>query len=286
MRADVNLSIRPVGQEAYGVRTEMKNMNSFKAIARAIEYEAKRQIELLESGKQVVQETRRWDENKDASFAMRSKENAQDYRYFPEPDIPPLELSEAYLADIRESLPELPAAKKARYRSEYGLPEYDTDIITGTAALARLFEGTVALCGKPKEVSNWIMGDLLRLVKNADMDASDVELEHQKLADVIGLLADGKVNRSAAREAFEAAFQTGADPKRYVEENGLLIVTDTGALETAVEEVLAENQKIVQDYLGGKEKAFGALVGNCMKKLRGKADPAAVNRLLHEKLGK
>ncbi len=286
MRADVNLSIRPVGQEAYGVRTEMKNMNSFKAIARAIEYEAKRQIELLESGKQVVQETRRWDENKDASFAMRSKENAQDYRYFPEPDIPPLELSEAYLADIRESLPELPAAKKARYRSEYGLPEYDTDIITGTAALARLFEGTVALCGKSKEVSNWIMGDLLRLVKNADMDASDVELEPQKLADVIGLLADGKVNRSAAREAFEAAFQTGADPKRYVEENGLLIVTDTGALETAVEEVLAENQKIVQDYLGGKEKAFGALVGNCMKKLRGKADPAAVNRLLHEKLGK
>ena len=286
LRCDVNLSVRPMGSQELGTRTEMKNLNSFKAISRAIAYEARRQIELIEEGKRVVQETRRWDENKDATYAMRSKENAQDYRYFPEPDIPPLELSEAYLADIRESLPELPAAKKARYRSEYGLPEYDTDIITGTAALARLFEGTVALCGKPKEVSNWIMGDLLRLVKNADMDASDVELEPQKLADVIGLLADGKVNRSAAREAFEAAFQTGADPKRYVEENGLLIVTDTGALETAVEEVLAENQKIVQDYLGGKEKAFGALVGNCMKKLRGKADPAAVNRLLHEKLGK
>ncbi len=202
MRADVNLSVRPMGETKFGTRTEMKNLNSFKAISRAIEFESRRQIEVLEEGGKIVQETRRWDDNKDASYAMRSKENAQDYRYFPEPDLPPVELSDERLAEIRNSLPEMAEQKKKRYVEEFGLPEYDARMITGEKPLAVFFERAASSCSRPKEVSNWIMGDLTRLLKDASMEAREMKLNPETLARLIELVEEGKINRRSAREIF------------------------------------------------------------------------------------
>ncbi|MDL2225855.1 Asp-tRNA(Asn)/Glu-tRNA(Gln) amidotransferase subunit GatB [Eubacteriales bacterium OttesenSCG-928-M02] len=285
MRADINLSVRQEGAEAYGTRTEMKNMNSFKAIGRAIAYEAKRQIELLEKGERVIQETRRWDDNKGMSYAMRSKENAQDYRYFPEPDIPPLRIAQAQIDGWKGELPELPQARYQRYVAEYGLPEFDAGILTGTKALAELFEGATEICNRPKDVSNFIMGDILRLVgEQEDMEEGDIAFAPEKLATIVNLLANGKINRQSAKKILAQVFYEDVDPVGYMEAEGLAIVVDEGALAAAVEKVLGENEKSVADYKGGKEKAFGALVGGVMKEMRGKADPATVNRMLKERL--
>ena len=284
MRADVNLSVREAGSETLGTRTEMKNLNSFKAITRAIEGERERQIELLEMGKKVVQETRRWDDNKEASHAMRSKEDAQDYRYFPEPDLPPIVISDEWLSSIRARQPELRTQKLIRYKKEFDIPEYDAQILTSAKKLADLFEATTALCKKPKKVSNWLMVETMRLMKEKGMEAEDLSFSPENLAKLIELTESGTINSSVAKEVFEEIFLKDVDPEAYVEEQGLKTVNDEGALLEVVRKVIEENPKSAADYRGGKEKALGFLVGQTMKAMKGKADPGAVNRMLKEQL--
>lgn len=286
LRADINLSVREMGVEKFGTRTEMKNMNSFKAIARAVEGERKRQIEVLSYGGRIVQETRRWDENKDTSFAMRSKEDAQDYRYFPEPDLVSLEITEEWLSEIKAREPELRDAKMARYEKEFGIPAYDAAIITGAKKMADIFEECVALCGKPKEVSNWLMVETMRLLKEAEMDAEDLLLEPKKLASLITLIDEGKINRTVAKEVFEQIFKENIEPETYVKEKGLLMVQDDALLGETILRVLAENTQSVADFKGGKDRAFGFLVGQTMKAMKGKADPGKVNERLKQALEK
>ena len=284
MRADVNLSVREAGAKEFGTRTEMKNLNSFRAITHAIEGERERQIELLESGQQVTQETRRWDDAKEYSYAMRSKEDAQDYRYFPDPDLTPVYISDEWLAQIRDSQPEFREEKMARYKKEYDIPEYDIGIITDSKHLADLFEETVAICGQPKKVSNWLMGETLRLLKEKNMDPEDICFSPEHLARLIGLVDSKAVNSTVAKEVFEVMFDKDIDPESYVEERGLRTVNDEGALRKTVEEVIAANPQSVADYRNGKEKAIGFLVGQTMKAMKGKADPGMVNRVLKELL--
>ena len=284
MRADVNLSIREAGAAEFGTRTEMKNLNSFKAIARAIEGERERQIDLLESGEKVIQETRRWDDNKGESYAMRSKEDAQDYRYFPDPDLVPIEVDEAFLDRIREKQPEIREEKMARYKEEFDIPEYDIDIITGSKRMADLFEATVALGAQPKKVSNWLMVETLRLLKENDMEPEDIRFSPEHLAALIAMADKKEINSSVAKEVFEEIFKNDVDPAKYVEEKGLKTVNDEGALRKTVEEVIANNPQSVQDYKSGKEKAIGFLVGQTMKAMKGKADPGMINKMLKELL--
>ncbi len=284
LRCDVNLSVRPAGSEELGTRTEMKNLNSFKAIARAIEYEARRQVELIEEGKRVVQETRRWDENKDATFAMRSKENAQDYRYFPEPDIPPMELSEEYLEHVRSEIPEMAEAKIARYQRDWGLPAYDAQMITGQKALADFFEEAVALGAAPKQAANWIMGEVLRQLSARGLEAKDMTFAPGTLARLIELVRTGKLNRNTAVKVFDAVFDADGDVDAYVREHGLEQVSDAGLVGRAVEQVFTANPKSIEDYRAGKEKAFGFLVGQVMRELKGRASPQVVNQTIREKL--
>ena len=284
LRCDVNLSVRPMGSQELGTRTEMKNLNSFKAISRAIQYEARRQIELIEEGKRVVQETRRWDENKDATYAMRSKENAQDYRYFPDPDLPPVELSEDYLARLRAAQPELAPARMERYQRRFGLPVYDTEMITSQKALSDFFEAVVALGAPAKQASNWIMGEVLRALSARGMEAADMPLSPAALARLITLVAEGRLNRNTAVTVFDAVFDTDGDVDAYVAEHGLEQIQDDSLVEAVVEQAFAGNPKSVADYRAGKEKAFGFLVGQVMRALRGKADPKAVNEAVRRKL--
>ena len=282
MRADVNLSVREVGAETFGTRTEMKNLNSFSAIARAIEGERERQIDLLEEGKEVVQETRRWDDEAEYSYPMRSKEDAQDYRYFPEPDLPPIVISDAWLEEIRAKQPEFRDEKQARYQKEYGLPEYDTEIITADRKLTELFESCIARGAAPKEVSNWIMGDTMRLLKEHEMEPSDLTFAPEHLVKMIEMIESGAINRKVARKVFEAVFKDDVDPETYVEENGLKTVNDEGALRKVIEEIVENNPKSVEDYKAGKKKAMGFFVGQTMRAMKGKADPAMVNQILRE----
>ena len=282
MRADVNLSVREVGATEFGTRTEMKNLNSFKAIARAIEGERARQIELLEEGKQVIQETRRWDDNKEYSYAMRSKEDAQDYRYFPEPDLVPIVISDEWLAEIKAKEPELRTAKLERYKKEYELPDYDAQIITGSKHMADIFEETTAICKKPKKVSNWLMGETLRLFKEHEKEPEDIAFSAENLAKLIELVDGGVINGNVAKEVFEQIFAENIDPEKYVEEKGLKTVNDEGALRETIEQIVADNPKSVEDYHNGKEKAIGFLVGQTMKAMKGKADPGMVNKILKE----
>lgn len=284
MRADVNLSIREVGATEFGTRTEMKNLNSFKAIVRAIENEKERQIDLLEAGKEVIQETRRWDDAKEYSYAMRSKEDAQDYRYFPDPDLVPIVISDEWLDEIRSKQPEFREEKKARYMEEYGLPEYDADILTGTKKLADIFEETIALDANPKKVSNWLMVETMRILKEKEMDADDITFSAVNLAKLIKLTDSQAINSSVAKEVFEKIFSDDIDPDKYVEEHGLKTVNDEGALRETVLKVIEANPKSVEDYHNGKEKAIGFLVGQTMKEMKGKANPAMVNQLLKELL--
>jgi aspartyl-tRNA(Asn)/glutamyl-tRNA(Gln) amidotransferase subunit B len=284
MRADVNLSVREVGAEKFGTRTEMKNLNSFKAITHAIEGERERQIELLEMGRPVIQETRRWDDNKESSHAMRSKEDAQDYRYFPEPDLVPIVISDEWLAAIRARQPELRTEKLIRYKKDFDIPDYDAQIITSAKKMADIFEATTAICGKPKKVSNWLMVETMRLMKEHEMEADDLKFSPEHLADLIELTEAGTINSSVAKEVFEHIFTEDVDPKQYVEEHGLKTVQDEGALRATVEQVIADNPQSVEDYHNGKEKALGFLVGQTMKAMKGKANPGLVNQLLKELL--
>jgi aspartyl-tRNA(Asn)/glutamyl-tRNA(Gln) amidotransferase subunit B len=284
MRADVNLSVREAGAKEFGTRTEMKNLNSFKAIARAIAGETERQIDLLEGGSAVIQETRRWDDNKGESYAMRSKEDAQDYRYFPDPDLTPIVVTDEMLDEIRAKQPEFRTEKMARYKEEYDIPDYDIDIITGSKRMADLFEETVAICGQPKKVSNWLMGETMRLMKEKDMDAEDLDFSPEHLAKLIALVDSKAINSSVAKEVFEVMFEEDIDPEKYVEEKGLKTVNDEGALRRTIEEIVAANPQSVEDYHNGKEKAIGFLVGQTMKAMKGKADPGMVNQILKELL--
>ena len=284
LRCDVNLSVRPAGSTEFGTRTEMKNLNSFKAISRAIAYEARRQIELLEEGKRVVQETRRWDDNKDATFSMRSKENAQDYRYFPEPDIPPLELSEAYLEGLRKEQPEMAEERKERYQKEYGLPEYDAGQITAQKALVDFFEATVALGAPAKEAANWMLGEMMRRLKEEELEPKDMKLTPENLAALISMVEQGTINRNTAAKVFRAIFPDNADARAYVKKHGLEQVSDPALVEHAVEEAFAENAAAVADFKVGNEKALGFLVGQVMRRLKGKADPKTVNEAVRDRL--
>ena len=284
MRADVNLSVREVGAEKFGTRTEMKNLNSFKAIARAIEGERARQIELLEEGKEVIQETRRWDDNKEYSYPMRSKEDAHDYRYFPDPDLVPVIISDEWLQAVKDRQPELRTEKLARYKKEFDIPDYDAEILTGSKRLADLFEETTALCNKPKKVSNWLMGETLRLLKEAGQEPEELIFSAAHLAKLIELLDAGTINQTVAKEVFEQVFRDDIDPEQYVEDHGLKMVNDDNLLRTVVEQVIAANPQSVADYKGGKEKALGFLVGQTMKQMKGKANPGAVNKMLKELL--
>lgn len=284
MRADVNLSVREIGTEDFGTRTEMKNLNSFKAIRRAIEGERERQIELLEDGKAVVQETRRWDDNKEMSYPMRSKEDAKDYRYFPEPDLVPLVISDEWLEEIKGRQPELRDAKMERYAREFDIPEYDIAILTGTKKLADIFEATTALCGKPKKVSNWLMVETMRLLKEKNMDAEDISFSPEHLAALITMVDAKEINGTVAKEVFELIFAEDIDPVSYVEEKGLKTVSDEGALRETIQRIMEENPQSVTDYKNGKTKAMGFLTGQTMKAMKGKADPAVVNKILLELL--
>ena len=284
MRADVNLSVREAGEKEFGTRTEMKNLNSFRAIARAIENERNRQIDLLESGEAVIQETRRWDDTKEYSYAMRSKEDAQDYRYFPEPDLVPIIIDDEWIEEIRGRQPELREEKIARYKKEYGLPDYDAGIITGSKRLADIFEETAKICGKPKKVSNWLMVETMRLLKEHAMEPEDIRFSPENLAKLIALTEAGTVNGATAKEVFEKVFADDIDPDAYVRENGLKTVSDEGELRSVIEQVIRDYPKSVEDYRSGKEKAIGFLVGQTMKAMRGKANPAMVNQILKELL--
>ncbi len=284
MRADVNISVMPVGASRFGTRTELKNMNSFKAIYRAINFESARQIDILENGGKVVQETRRWDANKDATFAMRSKENAQDYRYFPEPDLLPVEISEDWIQYTRDNMPELPEAKRARYVSEYNLSEYDASVLTSDRDIARVFEAVVAICNNPREACNMVTGEMMKLMSETSTLPEELNIDAAKIAAIVDMLTSNKINRNVAKDVFAEVFKNDVDPVKFVEENSLGMLNDDSLVEKTVDEVLAANTKSVEDYKGGKEKAFGFLVGQTMKALKGKADPQTVNKILKEKL--
>ena len=286
MRADVNLSVREYGAKEFGTRTEMKNLNSFKAIARAIENERERQIDLIEAGEAVIQETRRWDDTKEYSYAMRSKEDAQDYRYFPDPDLVPIIISDEWMAEVKSKEPEFRDEKMARYISEFNLPEYDADIITLYKPLADLFEAAVQKGSAPKEASNWLMGETMRIVKDKGIEPDQVKLTGENFAKFLKLIENDVINKTVAKEVFEAIFDGGVNPEAYVEEHGLKMDNDTDGLKKIIEEVVANNSKAVADYQGGNKKAIGALVGQTMKATQGKANPQMINKILNEILNK
>jgi aspartyl-tRNA(Asn)/glutamyl-tRNA(Gln) amidotransferase subunit B len=285
LRADVNLSVRPFGQEEFGTRTEMKNLNSFRSIVRAIEAESKRQIEEIEYGGKITQETRRWDDNKGISFSMRSKEDAHDYRYFPDPDLVPIVIDKLEIDALRDALPELPEARKLRYIDSFGLPEYDAWQLTTTKALSDFFEESVKSGGNPKACSNWIMGDMMKLLKDRDIESEGLPFTGTFLAKMVQMIEKGIISGTIAKKVFDKMFTTGKDPEIIVNEEGLQVVSDEGAIRDLVSKVLAANPQSVIDFRSGKEKAFGFLVGQAMKEARGKADPQLVNKLLKEELG-
>lgn len=284
MRADVNLSVREAGCEVLGTRTEMKNMNSFAAIRRAVTAEAARQIAILEQGDVVVQESRRWDEDTGTSYSMRSKEDAQDYRYFPEPDLPPIVVSEEWKARVRAALPEFREEKRARYLKEYEIPAYDIEILTGSKKLADLFEEASALCGQPKKVSNWLMGETMHLLSERGLDADDLTFSANHLADLIGLIDRGEIGQTVAKQIFLRIFKEDVDPVAVVRAEGLATVRDADKLNEVVETILHSNPKSVQDYLKGKTKAIGYLVGQAMREMKGQADPNVIREMLKERL--
>ena len=282
IRCDVNVSIRPEGSTELGTRVEMKNINTFSGAVRAIDYEIARQIEVVENGGEIQQETRRWDDVKLKNTVMRTKEDAQDYRYFPDPDLVPVWISDEWIERVKAAQPELRTEKLARYESEYGLPQYDAEILTGSKHLADVFEQTVAICGKPKEVSNWLMTEAMRLLKEQEQEPEDMKFSPENLAKLISLVEKNVINRTVAKDVFEAVFKEDVDPEGYVEEHGLKVVNDTDALTKTIEELLEKNPQSVADFKAGKEKAMGFIVGQTMRAMKGKADPAVVNQLVRE----
>ena len=286
LRCDVNLSVRPVGQKEFGTRTETKNLNSFKAIHNSIEFEIQRQIEVLENGGKIYQETRRFDDAKGVGYAMRSKEDAQDYRYFPEPDLAPIVLSEEYINNIKENLPEMPHIKKERYIKEFDLPEYDAEILTSSKKTASFFEKANAICNNPKAVSNWIMGDFARMLNEKEIEIDESKVTEENLASLIMLIDKGTISSKIAKQIFEEMFETGEDAKAIVEKRGLVQISDEGAIKEICQRVVDANPQSIIDYKAGKDRALGFLVGQIMKETKGKANPQIVNKLLLEIINK
>ncbi len=283
-RCDANISLRPKGEEEFGIRTELKNMNSFRNVQRALEYEIKRQQYVLESGGEVMQETRLWDDSQGVTHPMRSKEEAHDYRYFPDPDLVPLVISEEWIEEVRKTIPELPLRKRGRFVKEYDIPPYDAGVLTASRDLADFYEEAVKHSGKPKIASNWIMGDILGHLKDDKKDIKDSPVTPEALAKMINLIEDGTISGKIAKEVFEEMWKTGKQPKEIIEEKGLVQITDTGALETAIGEILKANPAQLEQYKQGKEKVFGYFVGQVMKVTKGKANPKLVNEILRKKL--
>lgn len=283
-RCDANVSVRPRGQTELGTRTELKNMNSFRHVEKALEYEIKRQIGALKDGEKVVQETRLWDTDQNITVSMRGKEEAHDYRYFPDPDLVPLRIDGKWIEEIRKGIPELPDQKKERFVRDYKIPEYDAEILTSTKAMANYFEDCVRLFSEPKTVSNWMMGDLLRELKRDEKEVDQCRITTKHLAEMLNMLKDGTISGKIAKDVFEEMYRTGDPPARIVKEKGWVQILDTGEIERAIEKVIQANPKLVEDYRKGKEKVFGFLVGEAMKESKGKANPKLVNELLKKKL--
>ncbi len=283
-RCDANVSVRPKGQNEFGTRTELKNMNSFRHVEMALEYEIRRQIELLNDGEEVIQETRLWDPNQEITVSMRGKEEAHDYRYFPDPDLVPLKVDPHWIDEIQKNLPELPAEKRERFAREYGIPDYDIRILTSSKAMADYFEQAVKLFPEPKTVSNWMMGDLLRELKKDEREIEQCPVTPKHLAGMLSMIKAGTISGKIAKDVFEEMYRTGEWPEKIVEEKGWVQIRDTGEIEEAINRVLEANPKQVEDYQKGKEKIFGFLVGEVMKLTKGKANPKLVNELLKEKL--
>ena len=284
LRADLNVSLRPKGSDVLGTRTEMKNINSFKAVEEALEYEIERQEEVLEDGGHIIQETRTWDEANGVTLSMRSKEEAHDYRYFPEPDLVPVQLDDAWIERIRETLPELPAQRQARLMSEHGLPEYDASQIVSTKAMAEYFDEAVKTAKDSKAVSNWLLGDVSAYMNNEGITIADFKVTPAHLAELVNLIKDGVLSSKLAKKVFAEMLKEDEAPKALVKKLGLEQVSDEGAILKLVEETIAENPQSVADYKAGKDKAIGFLVGQIMKKSRGKANPGMVTKMLKEKM--
>jgi aspartyl-tRNA(Asn)/glutamyl-tRNA(Gln) amidotransferase subunit B len=286
LRCDANISIRPWGQKEFGTRAELKNMNSFRGVQRGLEYEEERQAEVLDGGGQVVQETRRWDEAQGKTISMRGKEEAHDYRYFPDPDLVSVIIDDEWKARIQASIPELPDARRARYMSEYGLPEYDAGVLTSSKKIADLFEEALQSTKDAKAASNWIMGDLLGYLNQNGLEFADVKLTGQGLGEMIALIEKGTISGKIAKTVFKAMIETGKAPQKIVEEQGLVQISDEGAIMTVIEQVIANNPQSVADFKAGKEKAVGFLVGQVMKEMKGKANPGLANKLILECLNR
>ena len=284
LRADVNLSVRPIGENTLGTRTEMKNLSSFRAVSKAIAYESARQWEIVRNGGTIERETRRWDEVKEQSLPMRKKEDAAEYKYFPEPDIPVIRITDEKIDELRSILPELPQEKYRRYIEELNLPEYDAGILSGNKEISVLFEKTTEICGDAKEASNWIMVDLMKLLNDTGTLPEDMSIREESLGEIIVMVKEGRVSRASGKEILKAAFTEGAVPEEYADQKELWLIMDPGVLGPAIERILSNNGKPVSEYLAGKTKNFQFLLGQAMRETKGKADPALLRQLLEEKL--
>lgn len=284
LRCDANISLRPYGQEEFGTRAELKNMNSFRGVQRGLEYEEWRQADILDSGGEVVQETRRYDDEQGKTFSMRGKEEAHDYRYFQDPDLVRLYIDDAWKSQVKETIPELPDSRKARYVQDYGLPSYDAEVITASMQLADFFEESLKYTSDAKAVSNWIMGDLLGYLNANNLELHEVKISGQGLGEMIGLIEKGTISGKIAKTVFKEMLETGKAPNQIVEEKGLVQINDEGAIKSIVEQVIANNPQSVADYKAGKQKAVGFLVGQVMKETKGKANPGLVNKLIVDAL--
>lgn len=285
-RADVNVSVRKKGETKLGTRTEMKNMNSFRSITRAIEYEVDRQIEVIENGGKVVQESLRWDDVSGKTFSMRDKEDAEDYRYFPEPDLVAINLSEEYIENIKKSLPELPESRKERYLKEYELSEKDANIITSSKYLSDLFEGAIKVCNNPKAVNNWIISDISRILNETETDPIEIPFDSNQLGKLVILIDKGTISSSIGKKVLEELFENPRDPEEIIKEKGWIQISDEGAIKEIVLKILEANPQSIADYKAGKDRALGFLVGQAMKETKGKANPKMLNEMFLEELKK
>lgn len=286
LRCDANISVRPVGQKEFGTRTELKNMNSFRALQKALEYEAERQIEVLEDGGRVIQETRTWDEARGITLSMRSKEEAHDYRYFPDPDLVPMVISQQWIEEIRQTLPELPDARKERYVTDYALPVYDAEVITGSKELSDYFDEGLKHTANAKALSNWVMGELLKYINTSGLSVAGVDfpIPPANLAELVELIDRGDISGKIAKDVFADMQEKGERPSVIIEARGLKQISDEGAIAAVVDEVIAKNPQSVEDFRNGKDKAIGFLVGQVMKATKGQANPGVVNQLLRDKM--
>ncbi len=286
LRADVNVSVRKKGDTKLGTRTEMKNMNSFRSIVRAIEYEVDRQIDVIEDGGTIEQETLRWDDVSGKTFSMRDKEDAQDYRYFPDPDLVAIKLSEEYIENIKNSLPELPESRKQRYLEEYKLSEKDANLITSSKYLSDLFENSIKVCNNPKAVNNWIISDISRILNETEMDPIEIPFDSEQLGKLIILIDKGTISSSIGKKVLTELFENPRDPEIIIKEKGWIQISDEGAIKEVVLKILEQNPQSIADYKGGKDKALGFLVGQAMKETKGKANPQMLNKMFLEELNK